>query len=212
MAEHWEEKQKLEGIVERRRMEGSSLNLDAMQKVPELVVNERTSQGKRVKSPKEKKKVPGWSIEEMKEKPKFAVEEDTEDMRKWRGLSQSEMDQCWRNLAERMEEEVMKKYKVEGKREAFRGRGGPLEWRRVRENKIYKIRKWREDCWARIFSLSGEYNLQRLHSKQDESTEEDEMKQQQRMKITKDLTKKIRSKARMDAESRWWVTELVAAD
>ena len=38
------------------------------------------------------------------------------------------------------------------------------------------------------------------------------MKQQQRMKIVKDLTKKIRSKGRMDAESRWWVTELLAAD
>ena len=49
-------------------------------------------------------------------------------------MSQSEMDQCWKNLAERMEEEVLDKYKVEeSKREAFRGRrGAPLEWRRVR--------------------------------------------------------------------------------
>ena len=77
-------------------------------KVPELVVNERMPQGKRVKSPKEKKKVPGWSIEEMKVKPNIAVEEDTEEIRKWRGRSQSEMDQCWKNLPERMEEEVLK--------------------------------------------------------------------------------------------------------
>ena len=49
---------------------------------------------------KEKKKAPRWSIEEMKEKPNVAVEEDTEEMRKWRGVSQSEMDQCWNNLAE----------------------------------------------------------------------------------------------------------------
>ena len=64
-------------------------------------------------------------------------------MRKWSGLSQSEMDQCWRNLAERMEEEVLDKYKVEeSKREAFRGGGAPLDWRRVRKNKRYKIRKW----------------------------------------------------------------------
>ena len=46
MAEQWEKKQQLEEIVERRRMEGSSLKLDVMQKVPELVVNERMS-GKR---------------------------------------------------------------------------------------------------------------------------------------------------------------------
>ena len=58
MAEPWGEKQQLEGIVEGRRIEGSSLTLDAMRKVPELVVIERMSQGKRVKSPKEKKKVP----------------------------------------------------------------------------------------------------------------------------------------------------------
>ena len=53
---------------------------------------------------------------------------------------------------------------------------------------------------------------QRLQSKQEESAEEEEMKQQQRMKIMKDLTQKIRSKGRMDAESRWWVAELLAAD
>ena len=32
------------------------------------------------------------------------------------------------------------------------------------------------------------------------------------MKIMKYMTKKIRSKERMDAESRWWVGELLAAD
>ena len=61
MAEQWEEEQHLEDIVERRRMEGSSLKLDVIQKVPELVVNERMSQGERVKNQSVKKKVPGWS-------------------------------------------------------------------------------------------------------------------------------------------------------
>ena len=75
----------------------------------------------------------GWSTEEMKEKPSSSVEEDIEEMRKWRDLSQEEMDQCWKNWAERMEEEVLDKYKVEdSKREAYRGRGFPLEWRFVR--------------------------------------------------------------------------------
>ena len=58
-----------------------------------------------------------------------------------------------------------------------------MEWRRVRRNKRYKITKWREDCWARIFSVFREYNLQRLQSKQEELTEEEEMKQPQRMAI-----------------------------
>ena len=56
-----------------------------------------------------------------------------------------------------------------------------------------------------------EYNLQRRQNKQDESTEGEEMKQQQRMNIMKDVTKN-RSKGGMDTENRWWVTELLAAD
>ena len=45
------------------------------QRMAQLVINERMSQGERVKNPKVKKKVPGWSIEEMKEKTSFAEEE-----------------------------------------------------------------------------------------------------------------------------------------
>ena len=142
---------------------GSSLKLGA-----KLVVNERMSQGTRVTNPKDEEKVPGWSTEEMKEKPNFAVEEDTKEMNTWRELNQSEIDICWKELAERMEEEVLDKV-GESKRGAFEGRGDPLIWRKVRKNKRCKIRKWREDCWARIFSLLTECNSQRLQSKQEES-------------------------------------------
>ena len=76
MAAQWDEEQKLEEILERRRMEGSSFQLEVVREVPELVVHERMSQGKGVKGFKEKKKVPGWSIEEVKGKPNIAVEED----------------------------------------------------------------------------------------------------------------------------------------
>ena len=38
------------------------------------------------------------------------------------------------------------------------------------------------------------------------------MKRQQRLKVMKDMTKKIRSKGRMDASDSWWVSELLAAD
>ena len=64
----------------------------------------------------------------MKERPNIAVEEGTEEMKIWRSPNPSEMDFCWKNLAERMEEEVLDKYKVEeSKRGAFKGRGNPLE-------------------------------------------------------------------------------------
>ena len=42
-----------------------------------------------------------------------------------------------------MEEEVLDNYKVEdSKREAFKGRSAPLEWRRVRRSKKDKMGKW----------------------------------------------------------------------
>ena len=64
-------------------------------------------------------------------------------MKIWRSLNHGEMDLCWRSLAERMEEEVLNKYMVEeSKKGAFKGRGNPLEWRRVRRNRRYKIIKW----------------------------------------------------------------------
>ena len=49
-------------------------------------------------------------------------------------MSQSEMDQCWKKLAEKIEEEVLEKCKVDdNKRGAYRGRGSELEWRRMRK-------------------------------------------------------------------------------
>ena len=54
MTEQLEEEQHLEDIVVRRRMKGSSLKLDVIQKVPELMVHERMSQSERVKKPKRK--------------------------------------------------------------------------------------------------------------------------------------------------------------
>ena len=185
MAALWDEVQKMKEILEQRGMD-------------ELVVHERMSQGKRMKGLDEKKKVSGWSMEEMKEDLSVAEKEDAEEVKMWRGLSQDEIDQSWKNLAERMEEELLNKYEVEeSNKDAFKGRSAPLEWKRVRKNKKYITRKWRECCWARIFSLFREYNLQRLQSKQEESTEEEEMKQRQRMAIMKDLIWKIKSKGRM---------------
>ena len=95
-------------------------------KGPGLVVTERMLQGQRVTNTKAKKEVPGWSIEEMKERPGIAVKEDTEEMKRWSSLNQSEMDPCWKSLAERMEEEVLDKCKVEeSNKGAFKGRGIP---------------------------------------------------------------------------------------
>ena len=97
IAAQWNEEQNNGGYFGMKE-DGSSLQLEVMQNVPELFVRERMSRGTGVKGFKEKKKVSGWSMEETKEKLNIAVEEDTEEMKKWRGLSQSEMDQSWNNF------------------------------------------------------------------------------------------------------------------
>ena len=77
MEVQWAEDEKLEEILERRRMEGSSLQADVMQMVPVFVVHERKSQSEEVKCTEEKKKVvKGWSTEEMKDKANSLLEED----------------------------------------------------------------------------------------------------------------------------------------
>ena len=56
MAAQWEEDQKLDGIVEQRRIEGDSLKLEVIRKAPEPVVHERMSHGEGVRGPKERRK------------------------------------------------------------------------------------------------------------------------------------------------------------
>ena len=97
----WAEDEKLDEILERRRIEGSSLKADVMQKVLESAVHERMGQGNKVTGAKGNKKVKGWSTEEVKDKQNISLEEDTEEMCTWRGLSQNEVDQCWKKLAEK---------------------------------------------------------------------------------------------------------------
>ena len=43
-------------------------------------------------------------------------------------------------------------------------------------------------------------------------TEEEEMRQQQRMKTMTEIMRKIQAKGTMNAYNSWWVSELLAAD
>ena len=113
-------------------------------------------------------------MEEMKEKLSVA-EEDAGEVKKWSGLSESEMDQSWKKLAGRMEEEVLDKYNVEeSNKEVKNGRSASLGWRTVRKKQDIQNKKSGERIVGREFFLFREYNLQRLRSKQEESTEEEE--------------------------------------
>ena len=59
MAAQWDEEQKMEDILERRRMEGSAVQLEVMQIVLELFVHQCMSQGRVLKGIKEKNKASG---------------------------------------------------------------------------------------------------------------------------------------------------------
>ena len=54
MEVQWAEDEMLEEILERRRREGTSSQAEFMQKVPQLVVHERKSQGEKARTTKEK--------------------------------------------------------------------------------------------------------------------------------------------------------------
>ena len=203
---------KVEEKLQQKKFGGDVLQYEALQKVPGLVASQPIFEGKKWEGKGGGRKVVGWSIEELDQKVSGLLVKDTEDMVGWRIMSLEEVDQCWMRIAGKIEEEVLDKYKVvDSKREVYRGRGAPPEWRLVRRSQKYRLRKWSEDCWARIFSWIREYNLQRKRSMQEGSTEEEEMNQQQRMKAMKDMTRKTKAKGRMDASNSWWVSELLAA-
>ena len=75
-------------------MEGSPVQLEVMQIVPELFVHERMSQGTGVEGINRKKNVSGWCMEEMKEKLSIAVD-ILKKRKKWRGLSKTRAGRIW---------------------------------------------------------------------------------------------------------------------
>ena len=55
---------------------------------------------------------------------------------------QEEVDSLWEELCGKMVEEILEKYRVEeSKKSAYKGRGEPLDWRIVKREKRYKLRK-----------------------------------------------------------------------
>ena len=102
---------------------------------------------KKVKGTKAKKTVKGWSTEEMKDEAGGLLEEDTEKMRTWRFVNQEEMDQCWKKLAERMEVEVLDKYKVEDSTRERLTEAEPLRW----NGGVYEeAKKWDKKVVTRL--------------------------------------------------------------
>ena len=162
------------------------MQAEVLQKVLERVVHERMSQGKKVKGTHEKKKVKGWSTEEMKNKSRDDREEDTEEMIGWRSMSQGWRKRFWTSTRWRT-----------AKEELIETEALFLEWRRVRRSRKYIIRKCGELFCKHFLSLCSENTTCSVcKACRRDSTEGEDMKRQQRMKVVKDMTKKIRSKGR----------------
>ena len=106
-------------------------------------------------------------------------------------------------MCRKLLEEVARKYEVEVR--------GP-EWRMVQKIKKISALQMKRRMLGKIFSWFREYILQRKQGMQEGHTEKEEMRQQQRGKVMKDMTKKIRAKERMDGNHSWWVCELLATD
>ena len=119
-------------------------------------------------------------------------------MRQWRHLSQEDIDELWEEVCGKMEEEL-EKYKVEeAKKDA-------------RNGARYHPRKWRQDCWARIFSWFRESSFQRNKVMQAGRMEEEDVKQHERMAVKASMMRKMKAKSRLDVQSSWLVSDLLAA-
>ena len=96
-----------------------------------------------------KRKIAGWSTKMLEEVANRQDYEDTEERRQRRHIRQEGTNELWKELCGKMEEEVLEKCKVEEiKKDAYKGRGEPLKWPIVKQEKRDPPRKWSEDCWA----------------------------------------------------------------
>ena len=87
----WEDVSKEEKIT-MRKMEGKSLQVDGVQKVPDLFVSQVATKEKEPKKENKKRKVVGWSTEKMEEKASKHEFKDTEEMVQWKSIAQKRME------------------------------------------------------------------------------------------------------------------------
>ena len=99
-------------------------------------------------------------------------------------------------MAGKIEGEVLNKYKVEdSKREAFKGRGAPLEWRRVRRCKKYRIKSGEKISGQELRFVQ---RVQLAAAAKQAGGVSGRRRDEAAAKNMKDLTKKIKPKGRME--------------
>ena len=123
---------------------------------------------------------------------------DTEEMVGWRVLSECLDENCWDKRG-RFKVENQQKRSLQ--KEEVHSQSG--DWYEGARNTGFANEV--EDYWARIFSRFREYNLQRKQCMQEGSTEEEEMKQEQRLKAVKDMIRKNRMQATVGGLLSCWL-------
>ena len=81
------------------------------------------------------RKVAGWSTKMLEEVANLQDFEDAEDVVRWRSVCQEGVNDLRKELCGKMEEKALEKYKIKkAEKDAYKGRGEPLEWRIVSGN------------------------------------------------------------------------------
>ena len=93
----------------RRKAEGKGLQIEGVQGVPELLVSQSLTKEKELRKNERIGNVVGWSTEKMEEERNNQLVKDTEEMVSWRSINQEEIDEVWKKLAVKIEEEVLEK-------------------------------------------------------------------------------------------------------
>ena len=139
LGEGEEEVSEAEEKIAARNVEGKSLQVEGVQRAPELLVSQVVTKEKEPKKEKKKSKVVGWSTVKMEEKESKQEFKDTEEMvqcNQWRSIDPEVSNNVWDKLSVKLRKKCWRRYKVEeSKSEAHKGRGEPSEWGMVQRVK-----------------------------------------------------------------------------
>ena len=106
-----------------KEMEGRILQVNGVQKAPQLRISPVVTKEKELKKEKKKSKLVGWSTATMEEKERNQEFKDSEEMEQRRSIDQEGINKMWKTLSKQNMEEVLEKYKVEVRnRGAYKGR------------------------------------------------------------------------------------------
>ena len=113
-------------------------------------------------------------------------------------------------MSEKIEEEVLGKYKVEvSKRGAHKGRGQPLEKRMVQQVKTCQLGKWVKTAGREFLRWGIRFAARTRNAREPDGRGGDEAAAKDESHHRYD--EKIRSMDTTDANSSWWVSELLAS-